>query len=155
MVLQANPQLLNLFADLYADNLPLSNTIEIKNRLKTLVPPQILEAGKTGKMPEQAQTPSPQDQLALAQVKQQEAQIQQQQEMLNLKKAELEMKIQEAKAKNDIALLELEMKKIQALQDIEVARMRYLAETDRTASDNAIAHADNLTKILTTKMEGY
>lgn len=37
-VLRASPETFNLIADLYAENLPLMNSLEIKNRLKTIVP---------------------------------------------------------------------------------------------------------------------
>lgn len=145
-VLQSNPSTFNLIADLYADNLPLSNTIEIKNRLKTLVPPEIVQAGESGQMPQQAQTPSPQDQAALASIKQK-------QEEIEIKKQELQLKMQEAQAKNELKMMELEMKKLEVAGELEEQKLRYLAETDRTHSDNAIAHADNITKILTQKME--
>jgi len=151
MVLQANPQLLNLFADLYAENLPLVNTIEIKNRLKTIVPPAIIEAGKTGKMPKDngQQPPDP------TQVQQQMQQQQMQMEM-QFKQAELELKKQELqlKAQQQNIDLEIERQKLQA-EELEIAgkleeqKLRYMAETQRTHSDNAISHADNLTKILT------
>jgi len=140
-VLQVDPQAFNLIADLYADNLPLANTIEIKNRLKTLVSPQIIEAGKTGQMPQQ-QGPTP-EQEALqvdAQFKQQQIQLKQQE--LEIKRAEMQAEIEIEKMKLEIAQLEL-------AGNVEEQRMRYLAETERTQSDNAISHADNLVKIFT------
>lgn len=147
MLLQANPQLLNLIADLYAENLPLSNTVEIKNRLKTIVPKAILEAGKTGQLPNETQAPNAQEQAIMAEIKNK-------QQQLELKKQELMLRMQEAESKNQQAMLELEMKKLELLGDIEVQKLRYLAETDRTASNNAIAHADNITEILTTQIKG-
>ncbi len=144
MVLQANPSLLNLFADLYAENLPLVNTIEIKNRLKTIVPPQIIEAGKTGQMPKESHQPNPQDQAAMAEV-----QFKQQQ--IEIKKAELELKMKEQEAMLERQQMELEMKRLELMAELEAQKLRYLAETDRTRSDNAISHADNITKILTQK----
>src|SRR5258708_3575805 len=50
-VLQADKggQVFPMIADLYAENLPLDNTLEIRNRLRTIVPQEIIEAGKTGK----------------------------------------------------------------------------------------------------------
>ena len=142
MVLQANPQLLNLFADLYAENLPLTNTIEIKNRLKTIVPPEILEAGKTGQMPQKAQHPNPADQAVMAE-------IQFKQEQIAIEKEKLQIKMKEAEAQVQKAQMELQMKEVELAANLEEAKLRYLAETDRTRSDNAISHADNLTKLLT------
>jgi hypothetical protein len=121
MVLQGNPQIFTMVADLYAENLPLSNTLEIKNRLKTLVPPEILEAGKSGQLPKEQQVPSPQDQAAMAEVKFK-------QEQIELKKQELQIKMQEAQARNEQAMMELEMKRLEVLGEIETQRLRYLAE---------------------------
>lgn len=149
MILQANPSLLNLIADLYAENLPLTNTIEIKNRLKTIVPPEILEAGKTGQMPEESAQPNAQDAAAMAEVKFK-------QEKIELEKQKLQLEMQEAQLKTEQVQMELEMKRLEIAGEIEAQKLRYLAETDRTRSDNAIAHADNLMKLLThtDKMRG-
>src|SRR5690606_7649588 len=144
MVIQSNPSLFNMFADLYAENLPLANSLEIKNRLKTIVPPEVVEAGKTGQMPQQKQNPNPQDLAAM------EA-IQIKKEELELKKQKLLLDKQEAESRNQIAMIDLEIQKIESMAKLEGERLRYLSETDRTASDNAIAHADNITKIITSK----
>lgn len=141
MVLQANPSLLNMFADLYAENLPLANNLEIKNRLKTIVPPEVLEAGKTGQMPQKNQMPNAQDQAAMAA-------IQAEQQKLKLKEEELKIKMAEVQAKIEQKEIELEIKRMEALSELEGQKLRYLAETDRTRSDNAISHADNMTKII-------
>ncbi len=142
-VLQVDPQAFALIADLYAENLPLVNTIEIKNRLKTLVSPAIIEAGKTGKMPEQQDAqPSPEQIAAQAEAQYKQAQIQ-------IKQQELEIKKQEMQAEIEIEKMKLEIAQMELAGTVEEQRMRYLAETDRTQSDNAIAHADNLVKILT------
>lgn len=141
MVLQANPQLLNIFADLYAENLPLVNTIEIKNRLKTIVPPEILQAGKTGEMPKEQQRIDPQTQAAMA-----EAQYKQQQ--IEIKKQELQMKMQEHQSKSEMERMKLEMDRLEIAAKLEEQKLRYMSEMDRTHSDNAISHADNITKLL-------
>ena len=146
MVLQANPQLLNLFADLYAENLPLVNTIEIKNRLKTIVPPEILQAGKTGEMPKEQQKIDPAAQAAMA-----EAQFKQQQ--IEIKKQELQMKMQEHQSKTEMERIKLEMERLEIAAKLEEQKLRYMAEMDRTHSDNAISHADNITKLLINKQK--
>lgn len=143
-ILQADPSSFNLIADLYAENLPLPNTIEIKNRLKTLVSPQIIEAGKTGQMPEQ-QGPSPEQEALQAQVNYQQAQIQIKQQELALREKEMQTEIA-------IERMKLEITQMEVAAKIENERMNYLAESDRTASDNAISHADNMVKILTHKV---
>ena len=147
MVLNANPQLLNLFADLYAENLPLVNTIEIKNRLKTIVPPEILQAGKTGQMPKQGeQAPDPEAQRAMAEV-------QFKQEQIAIKKQELEMRMHELESRARLDEMKLEMDRLNVAANLEEQKLRYMAEMNRTHSDNAIAHADNITKLLTSKRQ--
>jgi len=142
MIVQANPSLFPMFADLIAENLPLPNTIEIKNRLKTLVPKEVLQAGESGEMPEKAHQPSAQDQAAAAAAEAKREEIQ-------IKKQELAFKMQDEQSKNEIKKMEMEYQRLEAAEKLEVEKLKYLAETDRTQSDNAIAHADNITKILT------
>lgn len=146
-ILQADPQAFGLIADLYAENLPLMNTIEIKNRLKTLVPPQIVEAGKTGKMPSEMgqNQPSPEEQAAAA-----DAQFKQQ--SLALKAKEIELKEKEIIIEARFKLQQLETEKMEAAAKLQEQELRYAAETQRTQSDQQIAHADNLVKILTHKI---
>lgn len=154
MVLQANPQLLNLFADLYAENLPLMNTIEIKNRLKTIVPPAIIEAGKTGKMPSEngQNQPSPEEMQMQMQQQQMQMEAQYKQKQIEIKEKELQLKAQQMQVDLEIEHEKLMAEKISVMGEIEEAKMRYLAETGRTESDAAIAHANNLVKILTHKI---
>lgn len=154
LALQANPQLFNLIADLYAENLPLMNTVELKNRLKSLVPPEIVEAGKTGKSPQEMgnNQPSPEEQAMQADAEYKKAQIQAKQQELRIKQQELELKAREMQAETEREMLRLETERVEVAAQLEEQKLRYLAETDRTQSDTAIAHADNLTKILTHKI---
>jgi len=154
-VLQADPTAFNLIADLYAENLPLANTIEIKNRLKTRVSPAIVEAGKTGEMPKD-QPPSPEEQAAQAQMAMQQQQMQieaqfKQQEIM-LKKQELMLKEKQTQSEIEIEQMKLEIAQMELAGNVEEAKMRYMAETQRTESDAAISHADNMVKILTHKV---
>ncbi len=144
-VLQIDPTTFNLVADLYAENLPLSNTLEIKNRLKTRVSPQIIEAGKTGEMPQQ-QGPSPEQEQLAATIQYQQAQIQ-------IKQKELALKEKQAQSDYEIEQMKLEIAKLELAGSIEESKMRFMAETHRTQSDKDIAHADNLVKILTSKVQ--
>lgn len=150
-VLQADPTSWTLIADLYAENLPLANTIEIKNRLKTRVPPQIIEAGKTGEMPQQ-QGPSPEEQAVQVQQQAQQADAQFKQAQIQIKQQELMLREKEMQTEIEIERMKLEIAQMELAAKIENERLNYLAETDRTASDNAISHADNMVKILTHKI---
>jgi hypothetical protein len=157
MVLQANPQLFNMIADLYAENLPLKNNINLRNRLRTLVPPEILEAGKTGQAPPpQQQGPSPEEQAMQMQQQQMQAQLQIKQQELQLKVQELALKQQKLAmdAEKDQADIEqkwqaLENERLMAAADLEETQLRYQAEMHRTNMDGNIEHARNITNILT------
>ncbi len=148
-VLQVDPQAFSLIADLYAENLPLMNTIEIKNRLKTLVPPQIIEAGKSGKMPPQNAQPNPEQQAMQMQAQNQQQQMQIKAKELELKQKEIEIKEQEVIMEAKLKLQELENQRLESAAEIREQELRYAAETQRTQGDMQIAHADNLVKILT------
>jgi hypothetical protein len=150
-VLQADPTSFNLIADLYADNLPLSNTIEIKNRLKTRVPPQIIEAGKTGKMPEQ-QGPSPEQQAIQLQQQEMQQNAAFKAKELELKDKEIQLKQQEIIQEAQFKIQELETQRLEAAGKLQEQELRYMAETERTQADQSISHADNLVKILTHKI---
>ena len=151
-VLKADPESWALIADLFAENLPLPNTIEIKNRLKTRVSPQIIEAGKTGEMPKQ-QGPTPDQQAVMVQQQQLQAQVQYQQAQIQLKQQELALKQKQAQADIEMEQMKLEIAKLELAGSIEEGKMRFMAETHRTATDKDIAHADNLVKILTHKVQ--
>jgi len=145
-VLKADPQAFALIADLYAENLPLMNTLEIKNRLKTLVPPQIVEAGKTGRMPDQSGQQSPEQQAMAQEAAYKEKEIQ-------LKAKELELKEKEIIMEAQFKLQELQTERMEAAGKLQEQELRYAAETQRTQSDAQIAHADNLVKILTHRVQ--
>jgi len=144
-VLKADPTSWVLIADLFAQNLPLSNTIEITNRLKTRVPPEIIEAGKTGDMPKQ-QGPTPEQEALQIQQQYQQAQIQ-------LKQQELALKQKQTQADIEVEQMRLEIAQLELAAKMEKEKMNFAAETHRTESDKAIAHADNLVKILTHKVQ--
>jgi len=148
-VFQQDPEAFRLLADLFAENLPLSNSLEIKNRLKTLVPPQVIEAGKTGEVPQQEEQPNPEQQALEMQAQMNQMQLQIKMQELQLKEKELAMKLQEQEMKSEIEREKLETERLTAATELEEVKLRYLAETERTQSDSAIAHADNMTKILT------
>lgn len=151
-VLKADPSSWTLIADLFAQNLPLSNTIEITNRLKTRVPPQIIEAGKTGEMPKEgAQGPSPEQQQAILQQQQMQQQAQIQQAQIQIKQQELALKQKQFQADMQIEAMRVDIAKMELQSKIDESKMRFSSEVHRTDTDKNIAHADNVVKILTHK----
>lgn len=152
-VLTADPESWVLIADLFAENLPLTNTIEIKNRLKTRVNPAIIQAGKTGEMPQQeAQGPSPEQAAIQLQVQQMQQDQQFRQAQIELKKQELLLKQKQDQSDLEMEQMKLEIAKLELAGSIEESKMKFMAEAHRTETDKTIAHADNLVKILTSKV---
>jgi hypothetical protein len=159
-VLQADPQLFRLLADLYVDNLPMANNIEMRNRLRTIVPPEIIQAGKTGQpIPEKPQQPPPE-----VMFKMQELQLKQQEAMQNaqFKMRELELKERELQLKGivtgqdiSVAMQKVQGERLEAAAQLQEQEMRYKAELHRTNSDMYINHADNLVKLLTHQPKEY
>jgi len=150
MVLQANPQLFNMIADLYAENLPLKNNINLRNRLRTLVPPEILEAGKTGQTPpQQDQGPSPEEQAIQMQMQLKQQELQLKMQDLQLKQQKLALDSDKTQAEIAQKWQELENDRLEAAASLEEVQLRYQAEMHRTNADQNIAHARNMADILT------
>ena len=147
-ILQANPGIFNMIADLYAENLPLANSIEIRNRLKTLVPPNVIQAGKTGETPPQDNQGPPPELM----IKIQELQLEDR--SLQLKEAELMNKNQKLKQDEELKLLELQQKREENAAQLQEQILRYQAEMKRTGADIDIAHANNLVNLLTHHPKG-
>jgi hypothetical protein len=161
VLFQANPQYISILGDLYVENLPADNVIELRNRIRTTIPPEIIEAGKTGKsMPQKPQGPSP-DQI-MAQIKQQELQLKMQQSQqdaqfrmidLNQKQQEIQRKAIETHQDitGEIARIENEKQETQARLQEQV--LRYQAEVHKTNAEMQIQHGQNVVQLLTSNKD--
>lgn len=157
MLFKANPQWVSLLGDLYVENLPFPNSMEMRNRIRTTIPPQIIEAGKTGKpLPPQPPQPNPDEQMM--QLKQQELQMKMQDaqqknqikmQELQLKEAELQRKALETHNDMSFEWEKIEVQKKEAAAQLQEQILRYEAEMNRMATDAQISHADNLVSLLT------
>lgn len=157
MVLQNDPSLFRLIGDLYVENLPLENNIELKNRIRTIIPPEIIEAGKTGKpIPPKPPQPSPEE--IMAQLKQKELEFKMQQaqqdfqarnQELELKKAEIQRKALETHQDMTMAWEKVEAEKQEAAANLQESILRFQAEARRDSNDMQMNHANNLVKLLT------
>jgi len=153
-VLQANPQLFSLVADLYVENLPMANNIEMKNRLKTIVPPEIIQAGKSGQpIQQKPQQPPPEVMIKMQalQLQQQKQQfdIQSKMQELKLKEQALILEGQQTGHDNSVAIQKLETERLEAAAKLKDQELRFQAEMAKINSDLQTSHADNLVKILT------
>lgn len=154
MIIQSRPELFNLLGDLYAENLPLSNTLEIKNRIKTIVPPEIIKAGKTGESPPPApQKPDPMEQMVQLEAENNQLKAQAKIKELEIKEQEMRFKIENQQFANQMELEHLETERLRLAADLEEQKLKYRAETEKTQSKQEIANADNLVKILTSKIQ--
>jgi hypothetical protein len=150
-------QVFSMIADLYAENLPLDNTLELRNRLRTIVSPEIIQAGKTGQ-PLPPKPPQPSKDQILAQLKQAEMQQKEQQaqrdyqmkvQELQLKQAEMQRKAIETHQDMSVAWERLEAEKQEAAAELQASILRYQSENERIGADLQINHSQNLIKILT------
>ena len=158
LVLQADRsgQVFPLIADLYADNLPLDNNIEIRNRLRTIVPPDVIQAGKTGQSVQKEDKPSPD--MVIAQLKQaelqhkmQDAERQAQLKMkdLELKQMELQRKAIETHQDMSVEWEKIQSDKERAAAELQETMIRYQAENQRVNADLHMNHSQNILKLLT------
>lgn len=151
-IMQANPQVFPMIADLYVENLPLANSLELRNRLRTMVPPEIIQAGKTGEPPPpKPQQPDPQAIAAQQAQQAQMAQLKIAEKQLELQQQKLQMDAQAKSQEIQLKWQELEDKRLQTATELQEMELKYMAETGRTETDMNIAHANNIVKILTHK----
>ena len=160
MVLQANPGLFNMIGDLYVENLPLNNNIELRNRIKTMIPPEIIEAGKTGKpLPPKQEQPPPEIMIKMQEQKLKEQQLQMDMQKaqadaqtkmqeLAMKQHELENKVNHDSQRVQMEWQQIEAQKLEAAAKLEEQVMRYKAEMARISADTDISHANNISKLL-------
>jgi Phage P22-like portal protein len=143
-----------MIADLYAENLPLDNSLELRNRLRTLVPPEIIEAGKTGK-PVPKKDPQPDPMVMLKQQELQQAaqamQMKMQHDMkaLEIKQQELQRKALETQQDINMEYSKIEAEKQEKAAELQSAIMKYQAEMQNISKDLQINHSQNLIKMLT------
>jgi len=143
LVLQSNPELFNLIADLYVENLPVPNSIELRNRLRTIVPPEIIEAGKTGKPVEKKeQAPPPEIMLKLKELALKE-------KKLEADIAKMQHEAEQDDVETQLAIQKMELERVQTATELQEQILRYQAERERTAVDAHVAHAQNIVELLT------
>lgn len=156
LVLQADKggQVFPMIADLYVENLPLDNNLELRNRLRTIVPPEIIEAGKTGKpLPPKQPQPDPMVMLKQQELQQkaQDSQMKMQQAMktIELKQQELQRKALETHQDMTMQFEKLQTEKEEKAAELQESILRYQSEVQRMGADLQINHSQNLIKMLT------
>jgi hypothetical protein len=169
LLLQNQPQLFNLIADLVVENSPMANPLQLKNRLRALVPPEVLEAGKTGKpIPPKPTPPDP-----MIQLKQQELQMKMQGQMLDHQHKMAQLQQEQQKMMLDahvsgadmtvrLQQIHADQEALQAqmadnLRDYQAEMARLHAEMHNSRADRALDankhHSEQVLKILTHEPE--
>ena len=132
----------------------MANNIEMRNRLKTIVPPDIIQAGKTGQPIQQKPQQPPPDvmiKMQALQLQQQKQQFDMQSKMqeMKFKEQELILQSQQSGHDNSVAIQKLETERLEAAAKLKDQQLRFQAEMAKISGDLQTAHADNLVKILT------
>lgn len=117
-----NPQVFNLIADLWAGNLDIQQMEQVKERLKNLVPPQVLAKEEGKEIP--PQPPSPQEQMMQAEIQLKQAQI---------KERADELAIREKKHELEKAQIILDAQKMQA--EMEMRKRDHTVELSKAEID--------------------
>lgn len=99
-----NPQVFNLIADLWAGNLDIQQMEQVKDRLKTLVPPDIL-AKEEGKPPPPPQ-PNPQQIAMQMEMQQHQQQMQVNEQKMKIEEAQLAERAEELRIRKEKHMLE-------------------------------------------------
>ena len=148
-------QVFPLIADLYVENLPLANALEIKNRLRTIVPPEIIEAGKTGE-PIPKKDPQPDPMLILKQqelqIKAMEAKMDAQNKMqeIALKQQELQMDAGQSQANSVLEFQKLEHQKTELMAHLAEMNAKIDAELKKAMLDAHSGHHKNIADLVMT-----
>jgi hypothetical protein len=153
-MIQKDPASFQLIADLYAENLNMPNSIEIRNRFRTMVPPEIIEAGKTGQpLPPKQPQPDPMVMIKMQelQLKKQQMEMEAQNKIKQMELEEMKIMMQSHQAGVDFTK---ELAKIQMERQVAEAQLienekRYDAEMQRIQADLHMTHGQNVVKILT------
>lgn len=138
------PQVFNLIADLWASQLDIQQVEQVKERLKTLVPPQILAQEQGKQLPPQPPTPQEQMMQLEMQTKMGELQakmqkIQQDQEKLELEKQKMvlqarEMQMRFSQDERD-HLLDVEKAKIDHYHALHDRDTKFTSEMTKIMAD--------------------
>jgi len=134
-IITAQPQLFPMVADLYAENLPLTNTRELVNRLRTIVPPDVIKAGKGEKPEPKPQQPDPAMMMQMQQ-------MQMHMKELELKEQELANKREQIEAQKQ----ELQLKAAQIVSGEHIQQLKTAGEIQKAHIDGQATEINALLK---------
>lgn len=139
-----NPQVSPLVADIIAKNVEMEDGIELVNRFKTLVPPEVLAKADGKPMPPPPPNPQQQQMMQMQQMQQQleSAKLQLAQEEVQSKREQTVANRELNQVKMQQALIDGESSKIRAYSELQKAGFDYKASMIQSAAKIAQAHSD-------------
>lgn len=156
MIIQNDPETFRMIADKYVESLPLhgSNSLIIRNRLKALVPPDIVQAGETGVMPKPKQPqPDPEVMIKIQalQQKQQEAQMnfKNKQDELSHKQQIMQLDAHSQGASHALEIAKIQSQREEAAAEFKTTQDKLHTELLKIQAGTVSKHHDNIARILT------
>lgn len=145
MMLSHNPQMFPLVGDEYAKTLPTPQANLLANRMKTLVPPEVMQAGETGQVPPKKPQLSPEIIKGILSIMEEKRK----QKELTLEQEKLILQALETKGDLRVKEEQIQAGKEEAAAVMRDNEMRYMAEVHRTLGDEQTAAIESLIKLLT------
>jgi hypothetical protein len=145
------PQVMPLVADLIADNLELPNRPQLVERLRTLVPPQILAKEQGKPMPPQAPQPNPMAQMAQKALQQKDQEMQLEQQKLQSKGVDQQLKAKDQQLEEtnqQISNAKLAVEHEKNMSNERQKHLETLANTYRSGVDLKGNALDVLSKLI-------
>ncbi len=138
----ANPQVFNLIADLWADNLDIQQRDQVKDRLKNLVPPEIIAKEEGKQLP--PKPPGPQEQMMAMEMQEKMAEIRNKMEKMELDKQKMKLEEADLMLKAQKIQLDSQMDVYNHQADIEKTKLVHGLERHK----HETGFATDLAKIL-------
>lgn len=143
-LLQISPQSFNLVADAIVDNLPIQNRMQLVERFRTLVPPEILAKEQGLPPPPPAPPPPPPPQVMAAQINAQTKQAQLQASTVDQNLKQQDLQLQAARLMSDMEANR---------QDTGVRNLQSMAEMHKSQMDYKSNEINALSKIIDSTKE--
>lgn len=129
-----NPQVFNLIADLWAANLDIQWMPQVRDRLRNLVPPQILAQEEGKELP--PSPPNPQEQMMQAEIQLKQAQIQERADELAIRQRKHELEKAQLMLDAQKMSSELEMQKRDHSVELGKAELEFSAKIAKILADS-------------------
>lgn len=129
-----NPQVFNLIADLWAGNLDIEQMEQVKDRLKNLVPPQILAKEEGKQLP--PQPPSPQEQMMQLEMQLKQSQLQERAQELAIRQKKHELEKAEIILDAQKMSADMEMQKRDHRVELGKAEMEFSSKIAKILADS-------------------